>query len=404
LEEKELLAKGKNISLPALKGDPASHLAVLQYTGGTTGRPKGAMLSHANLSINVMQLRYWAPMLEDGRERILAILPFFHVFAMTTILNYGMAGGAEIILMPRFEIGEALRLIDQTRPTILPGVPTLFAAFVNHPGIAGHDLSSLKFCISGGAGLPHELRERFEKLTGGVLIEGYGLSETSPVLTANPVGGERRKGSIGLPLPATTISIRSLEAPDKEMPQGEKGEICAAGPQVMMGYWRRERANEESFAAGCFRTGDIGYVADDGFIYMADRLKDMINASGYKIWPRHIEDALYKMPQIEEAAVIGVKDEYRGEAPKAFIRLREGQSLSAKQVLDFLKGHLSKLELPAAIEFRHELPKTMIGKISRKKLREEEEAGTAGAAQEAQDEAPRQPPSPRPSPPMGERG
>ncbi len=351
--------------------DPVNDLAVLQYTGGTTGVPKGAMLTHANLTINVAQITDWVTNLKEGEERIIGILPFFHVFAMTTILNFGISHGAELLLVPKFEIDDTLKLIGKRKPTVMPGVPTLYTAMLNHPKIKSFDLSSLKACISGGAGLPVEIRNQFQDLTGCALIEGYGLSETSPMATANPIDGAVRDGSIGLPVPATSISIRSVEDPDKEMPLTESGEICIKGPQVMPGYWNQPEATAEVFVDDYFRTGDVGYMAEDGFIYIVDRLKDMIIASGFKIYPRQVEEAIYRFPAVEEVTVIGIPDEYRGEAPKAFIKLKEGQSASEEEILTFLKGEISKLELPAQIEFRDELPKTMIGKLSRKELREE---------------------------------
>lgn len=355
--------------------DPEEDIAVLQYTGGTTGTPKGAMLSHANLSINIEQIRHWATNIVDGEERIMAILPFFHVFAMTSVLNLAVATGAEMILMPKYELVDALKLIDKTHPTILPGVPTLYNAMINHPGLGKYDLSSLKFCISGGAALPIEVKRGFEALSGCTLVEGYGLSETSPVATCNPVDGPVREGSIGIPVPGTIISIRSLEDPKKELPLGEDGEICIAGPQVMKGYWEKPGETRDSFVGKFFRTGDVGHMDDEGFTYIVDRLKDMINCSGFKVYPRRIEEAIYEFPAVEEVTVVGIPDEYRGEAPKAFIKLREGHSASEDDILEFLKPKISKLEMPSEIEFRQELPKTMIGKLSKKELRAE--AGTA---------------------------
>jgi long-chain acyl-CoA synthetase len=351
--------------------EPAEDIALLQYTGGTTGVPKGAMLTHANLTTNVEQMLSWNSDIREGEERIIGILPFFHVFAMTAVLNLGLRIGASLILMPRFEIGQAVALIRQHRPTIMPGVPTLFNALLNHSGISRDDLSSLRICISGGAALPHELRRRFEAFTGCRLVEGYGLSETSPVATCNPFGGLVKKNSIGQPLPATIISIRSLEDPAREMPQGERGEICIRGPQVMPGYWNRPEETAEVFVDGFFRTGDVGYIDEDGFVFIVDRIKDMINASGFKVYPRRIEEAILEHEAVAEVTVIGIADDYRGEAPKAFVKLKDGASLTAEDLLGYLDPHLSKIEMPAAIEFRDELPKTMIGKPSKKELREE---------------------------------
>jgi len=356
---------------------PEKDIAVLQYTGGTTGTPKGAMLTHANLTINVDQVRLWATNISPGEERIMGILPFFHVFAMTTVLNLGVAMGAMLVMMPRFDLEEALKLITRTRATVLPGVPTMYNAMLNFPDLGRYDLSSLKFCISGGAALPIEVKREFEALTGCKLIEGYGLSETSPVATANPVDGPVREGSIGLPLPGTLLSIRAIDDPRKELPLGEDGEICIAGPQVMPGYWEKPEETKAAFTGKYFRTGDVGHMDDDGFTYIVDRLKDMINCSGFKVYPRRIEEAIYEFPAVEEVTVIGIPDDYRGEAPKAYIKLREGETASAEDILEFLKPKISKIEMPSEIEFRDVLPKTMIGKLSKKELRaEREQEGT----------------------------
>lgn len=346
-------------------------IAVLQYTGGTTGTPKGAMLTHANLSINTQQIIAWAPGLETGTERMMAILPFFHVFAMTAVMNFAVVKAAQMILMPRFDLDEAMKLIRRTRPTIMAGVPTLFNAMRNYPKLREGDLASLRFCISGGAPLALEIKRGFEKLSGSILVEGYGLSETSPVATCNPLHGPIKEGSIGLPLPGTRISIRSLEDPNIETPLGEKGEICIAGPQVMKGYWRRPEETAESFVGEYFRTGDIGYMDEDGFTFIVDRLKDIIICSGFNVYPRRIEEAIYEHPAVEEVSVIGIPDSYRGEAPKAFVKLREASQLDKQELLEFLESKLSKIEMPAEIEFRDELPKTLVGKLSKKELRRE---------------------------------
>ena len=345
-------------------------IAVLQYTGGTTGTPKGAMLTHANLSTNVGQVSAWQNRQGTENDRIVGILPLFHVFAMTTVMNFSINNGIEMILLPKFELIETLKLIGKLRPTLLPGVPTLFNAILRHPHIANFDLSSLQYCMSGGAALPLEVKRAFEALCSCTVVEGYGLSETSPVVTCNPVDN-RKEGSIGLPLPGTEISIRSLENPATEMKQGEPGEICIAGPQVMTGYWQKPQDTEGSFVGRFFRTGDVGYMDEDGFIFIVDRIKDMINASGFKVYPRRIEDALYEHGAVAEVIVVGIPDEYRGEAPKAFVRLKEGKEATAGELLHFLRDKLSKIELPAEIEFRDELPKTIVGKLSKKELRAE---------------------------------
>jgi long-chain acyl-CoA synthetase len=292
---------------------------------------------------------------------------------MTTVMNFCIAGGMEMILLPKFELIPTLKLISKLRPTMMPGVPTLFNAMLRHPHLANFDLSSLEYCISGGAALPLEVKRGFEAVSGCSLVEGYGLSETSPVATCNPPEAVR-EGSIGLPLPATEISIRSLDDPTVEMPCGEPGEICIAGPQVMTGYWNKPRDTEASFVGRFFRTGDVGTMHQDGYIFIVDRIKDMINASGFKVYPRRIEDALYEHHAVAEVTVIGIPDAYRGEAPKAFVKLKEGSKASAAELLQFLRGKLSKIELPAEIEFRDQLPKTMVGKLSKKELRADAKA------------------------------
>jgi long-chain acyl-CoA synthetase len=351
---------------------------VLQYTGGTTGTPKGAMLTHANVYVNVQQVSSASPDLVDGVERVFGVLPFFHVFALTVVMNLGIAHAAEIIIMPRFALDDALKLIDKTKPTIMPGVPTLFNAIMNHPQIGDFDLSSLKFCLSGGAALPIEVKQRFEAVTGCKVVEGYGLSESSPVVTCNPLEGPVKPGSIGMPLPGTVISLRDLGDPTKEVPVGEKGEICISGPQVMLGYYKRPQDTAEQMVDGFLRTGDVARMDEQGFFFIEDRIKDLIISSGFNVYPRRIEEAIYEHPSVAEVTVIGIKDKKRGEAPKAFVRLKPGMSVTVPELCEHLAARISKIEMPSAIEFRDELPKTMIGKLSKKELKAEEAAkGTA---------------------------
>jgi long-chain acyl-CoA synthetase len=353
--------------------DPENDIAVLQYTGGTTGTPKGAMLTHANLSVNARQSLAWAAELQGTHERMLAVLPFFHVFAMTTVLNAGIATASELYLMPRFVLDDALRLIETQKITVLAGVPTLFNALATHPEIAKHDLSSLRYCISGGAPLPVAVKASFEALTGCMLVEGYGLTEASPTVTCNPLAGPNKPGSVGLPLPATRISLRDLADPAREVEPGAKGEICVSGPQVMKGYWRRPEATIEQFTPdGWLKTGDVGVMDEDGFTFIVDRIKDLILSSGYNVYPRRIEEALYTHPAVEETTVIGIKDDRRGEAPKAFVKLKAGMVATEHELMAHLTGKLAKIELPVAIEFRSSLPKTIIGKLSKKELQAEE--------------------------------
>ncbi len=354
--------------------DPVNDVAVLQYTGGTTGTPKGAMLTHANVHVNCQQGAAWAPNLVPGQERTLAALPFFHVFAMTAVMNFALAQGAEIVIMPRFVLDDAMALITKAKPTVMPGVPTMFIAMLNHPKLTSFDLSSLKFCLSGGAPLPVEVKEKFERLTGCKVVEGYGLSEASPSVTCNPIDGPVKEGSIGQPLPGTIVSLRDLADPTKEVVLGEKGEICIKGPQVMKGYWKRPEETANQMVGEYLRTGDVGIMDEEGFIFIVDRIKDLIICSGYNVYPRRIEEAIYEHPAVEEVTVIGIKDEYRGEAPKAFIKLRAGMSATADDIKKHLEPKISKIEMPAEIEFRDALPKTMIGKLSKKELKAEEAA------------------------------
>jgi long-chain acyl-CoA synthetase len=290
---------------------------------------------------------------------------------MTTVMNFGIGQGMEMILLPRLDLIQTLKLIHKLKPKMMPGVPTLFNAMMQHPRIKEFDLTSLEFCVSGGAGLPIEVKRGFESMSGCTLTEGYGLSETSPVASCNPHDRPPRAGSIGLPLPGTEFSIRSLEDPAVEVERGEAGEICIAGPQVMAGYWNKPEETENVFVGRYFRTGDVGYMDEEGFIFIVDRIKDMINCSGFKVYPRRIEDVLYEHPAVEEATVIGIPDAYRGEAPKAFIKLKEGVRASKAELIEFLRPRLSKIELPAEIEFRDSLPKTLVGKHSKKELRAE---------------------------------
>jgi long-chain acyl-CoA synthetase len=351
--------------------DPHQAIALLQYTGGTTGVPKGAMLTHANLYSNVEQCARWFAHVGDDKKRTLGVLPLFHVFAMTVVMNWALHEGAEMILLPRFQVGELLKTIARKKPSTMPGVPTLFNAILNAPDLAKYDLRSLHYCVSGGASLPNELRLAFEKLTGARLLEGYGLSETSPVVCCNPADGEARAGSIGLPYPATSIRILSLDPPRQVLGVGETGEICVSGPQVMAGYWRRPDETAKAMIEGYFATGDVGHMDKDGYVFVTDRLKDMINASGFKIYPRNIEEAILLHPAVLECAVVGIADAYRGQTVKAFVALKADATLSAEELTAFLADKLSPIEMPKLIEFRPSLPKTTVGKISKKQLLEE---------------------------------
>ena len=353
--------------------DPHRDVAVLQYTGGTSGTPKGAMLSHANLYANTIQGVRWFKDTRMGQERMLAALPFFHVFAMTTVLLFSVHAGAEIVMLPRFELKNAVRTIARRRPSFMPGVPTMFNAIAGFKGRA--DLTSIRFCISGGAPLPAEVKARFEARTGCVVVEGYGLTETSPSAVCNPPGGLNRPGSIGVPMPGTTVELRDPDNPMRRVPQGERGELCIKGPQVMLGYWQRPGDTAASTTPdGFFRTGDIAVMDADGYFSIVDRIKDLILAGGYNVYPRVVEDAVYQHPAVAECTVIGVPDRYRGETVKAFVVLKPGATLTAPALLAFLQGHISPIEMPKQVEFRDSLPRTLIGKLSKQELVAEERA------------------------------
>jgi long-chain acyl-CoA synthetase len=293
---------------------------------------------------------------------------------MTVVMTVGIELAAKIVLIPRFQLLEALKLINSEKPTMMPVVPTILTAMLNFADIKSYDLSSLKFCLSGGAPLPLETKLKFEAMAAGStkVVEGYGLSETSPVLTANPLDGTPVSGSIGLPLPGTLISLRSLDDPTIEVARGERGELCAKGPQVMKGYWNRPEETAKQFVGDFLRTGDVAIMDERGYFSIVDRIKDLIICSGFNVYPRRIEEAIYAHPAVEEVTVIGVPDAYRGEAPKAFVKLKAGKSATATEILDFLKPKISKIEMPASIEFRDSLPKTLIGKLSKKELVAEE--------------------------------
>lgn len=362
----------------AVEIDPLKDIALLQYTGGTTGAPKGAMLTHANIVANTQQVRLWLGEIDPNGEKFLCVIPFFHVFAMTAAMNLGLSTGSELILLPRFDLKDVLKTIDGKHPTMFPAVPTIFAAINASKDIERYDLSSPRFCISGGAPLPAAIKASFEKLTGCVVVEGYGLTEASPVVACNPPDAENKPDSIGLPLPWTEIEIHDLDHPGRIVKLGEKGQLVVKGPQVMAGYWNNDQETAAVMHDGWLTTGDVGRVDEDGYIFLTDRLKDVIICSGFKVYPRLIEDALYKHPDVDEVTVIGIPDDYRGEKPKAFVKLKNGAEASEAELLEFIEQHLNPIERPAEIEFRDELPKTMIGKLSKKELVAEYQASEEG--------------------------
>lgn len=361
-------------------------MAVLQYTGGTTGLPKGAMLTHANLTAACEQ--YWITthgnprVVEEASERLLAVLPLFHIYALTVDMLLGLRIGAEIILHARFDLEAVIKDLAAKRITVFPGVPTMYTAVISHPDVDKFDLTSLKFCGSGGAPLPAEVLTKFQAKTGCKLVEGWGMTETSPSGTFTPVHGMQKAGSCGMPMPGITLKFLSVEDPAKYVPYGERGEICIKGANVMKGYWQNPQATAESTTAdGFFRTGDVGYMDEDGFVFIVDRIKDMLLCGGFNVYPRNIEEAIYEHPSVAAVCVIGIPDAYRGESPKAFIQLKPGAaSFTLEELQAFLKDRLGKHEMVQTMEIRAELPKTPVGKLSKKELREEEEAKRAAAA------------------------
>ncbi|MHA6722209.1 AMP-binding protein [Sphingomonas sp. RS2018] len=352
--------------------DPTRDLALIQYTGGTTGTPKGAMLTHQNLSANARQVAALNPH-PDRPDSVLGALPFFHVFANTCVLNRTVAAGGEIVMLPRFEAGQVLAAIARARPRAMPGVPTMYQALLDHPRCARTDFSSLDFCISGGAPLSAELKAKFEGMTGATVIEGYGLSESSGVVSCNPYEGEQRTGTIGQPIAATRVALVDKEDPSRFVSPDTPGEIVLAGPQIMAGYWQRPDADAEVFVtddAGTrwLRTGDVGTIDADGFIRIVDRLKDMIAVGGFKVFPSQIEAILHHHPAIKEALVIGLPDHYRGEVPRAYVTLIDGATETGEALAAWVNPQLGKHERVDQVVVRLNLPKTMIGKLSRKDL------------------------------------
>jgi len=373
---RDLLASSPDRA-PEAEVDAAGDLALLQYTGGTTGVSKGVMLSHRNLGANVEQARAWFPDADPGREVMLAVLPFFHVYGLTVCLLLGVRLGAALVLLPRFELDAVLGAIDHFRPTLFPGVPTMYVAVNNEVAKGGHDLASIKACLSGAAPLPMEVAERFERFSGGRLVEGYGLSECSPIALANPIYGKRKAGTIGMPLPDTLARVTDPSDPAKTMPAGEPGELAIKGPQVMLGYWNRPEESAEVLRDAWLLTGDMAVMDDEGYFAIVDRKKDLIIAGGYNIYPREVEEVLFAHPKVQDAAVAGVPDPYRGETVKAYIVPRDGAEITVEEIRDFAKERLAAYKVPRAVEFRSELPKTMIGKVLRRALVEEERAKAA---------------------------
>ncbi len=365
----DLMKKGD--TPPTVKVIP-DDVALLQYTGGTTGVSKGVMLTHKNLVTNAIQCKAWFPDVEVGKECLLAVLPFFHSFGLTVSMNFPVYVASSMILVPKVDIKEVLSLIQKYKPTLFPGVPTMYVAVNNHPDVAKYDLSSIKYCISGAAPLPVEVLQKFEKLTGGKLREGYGLTESSPVTHSNPLEGLVKPGSIGIPFPDTECKITDSETGKKELKLNEIGELCVKGPQIMKGYWNMPDETAIALRDGWLYTGDMAKADEDGYFFIVDRKKDMIIAGGFNIYPREIEEILYEYPKVKEAVVAGIPDPYRGETVKAYIILKDGETATEQEIIEFCKKNLAKYKVPTAVEFRKELPKTLVGKILRRALIEEE--------------------------------
>jgi long-chain acyl-CoA synthetase len=351
---------------PAAPGE----LAVLQYTGGTTGVAKGAMLSHRNLLSNALQCWAWNELPVGSHHTSLCVAPFFHVYGLTAAMNLTIYGGSTMVLLPRFTVKDTLKAIKRSRPDLFPGVPTMYLALAREVEKTGQDLSSIQVCISGSAPLPKEVQTRFEAVSGARVVEGYGLTEASPVTHCNPVFGERRIGTIGLPLPATESAIFDIEKGQFVAP-GASGEIVVRGPQVMQGYWQRPDETAKVMHDGWLRTGDVGVMDDDGYFSIIDRVKDIIIASGYKVFPRDVEEVLFEHPAVYEASVIGVPDPYRGETVRAYIVLKPDQHVTAEELTEFCQRHLAAYKVPKQFVFRDELPKSLIGKVIRRTLRDQ---------------------------------
>jgi long-chain acyl-CoA synthetase len=369
---------------PVATVNPREDAAALIYTGGTTGVSKGAVLSHRNITANALQAKAWFPTILDGEDAVLGVLPFFHSFGMVA-QNLAIVKGLKLIPIPNpRDMHMVLESIAKEKASLFAGVPRMYIALNEHPKTPGYDLKSLKVCVSGGAPLPSAVVEEFARITGGAsLLEGYGLTETSPLATANPFNGERRVGSIGLPAPDTDIRLMSLDDPDREVPQGEPGELCIKGPQVMLGYWRRPEETALAIRNEWFHSGDVAVMDPDGYFRIVDRIKDMMIVSGFNVYPTEVEEVLYKHPAVSKCAVVGVPDTRTGERVKAFVVLKEGASLTSEALMAWCKDPeqgLTGYRAPHEVEFRDALPETMIGKVLRRVLQEEERTKAAAAA------------------------
>ncbi|MBI3521602.1 MAG: long-chain fatty acid--CoA ligase [Chloroflexi bacterium] len=367
-----LVYDGEPVSAPVSPSD----LAVLQYTGGTTGVPKGAMLSHRALVANTLQCRAWFTNLRDGRDNLMAVMPLFHVYGLTVAMDLAIQAAAGLILEPQYELKQVLEDIQKWKPKIFPGAPRIYNAINLSPLSAKYDLRSIEACISGSAPLLRETARRFRELTGGHLVEGYGLTEAAPVTHCNPIFGEGRQkeGSIGIPFPDVDSKIMDLETGQREVPVGEIGELVLRGPQLMDGYYERPDETAQAIRGGWLYTGDIARVDEDGYVFIVDRKKELIIVSGFNVYPREVEEALARHPAVAEGAAIGIPHPLKGEEVKAYVVLKPGMSASADELITFLRGEVAPFKVPKEIEFREALPKTLIGKVLRRQLAEEDRA------------------------------
>jgi long-chain acyl-CoA synthetase len=381
---KDLMA-GSYPAVEPVEVNAKEDLAGLIYTGGTTGLSKGAMLSHYNLVSNVIQGRAWFPDLKDGEEAVMCVLPFFHSFGMTVAMNVGLHMGAKLVLELQFDLKATLSSIQREKVTMFPGVPRIYIAINEGKETPNYDIKSILACFSGAAPLPLAVQEKFEKLTGGKIVEGYGLTETSPIATSQPIEGKRKAGSIGVPVPDTDFRIVDLDDWTKEMPQGEEGELIINGPQVMQGYFNRPDETDQVIKTDAegrrwLLTGDIGKMDEEGYFFIVDRKKDMIIVSGFNVYPTDIEQVLYRHPKIQKVAVVGIPDDTTGEAVKAYIVPKEGESPTKEEIIAFTKDPkqgLTGYRAPKHIEFRDSLPETMVGKVLRRVLIDEEKKKAA---------------------------
>jgi long-chain acyl-CoA synthetase len=349
-------------------------VAMYQYTGGTTGVSKGVILTHGNISCQIQQIETWFPEFDKGAEIMLGALPFFHVFGMSVSMNLAIRLAWANVLVPKPQAEPLLEAISKFKVTFAPLVPTMYIGILDHPDLEHTDLTSIKGCFSGSAPLPVEVINKFEKKTGSIIVEGFGLTESSPVTHVNPFRGRRKVGSIGVPLPSTECRIVDLEDPAKEIPAGEPGELLIRGPQIMKGYLNKPEETAKTLTKeGFLCTGDVAKMDEDGYFYIVDRIKDMIISGGYNVYPRDIDEVLYEHPKIVEACAVGIPHPKRGESIKAFVVLKQGQTLTEKEVIDYCAERLARYKLPVAVEFREELPKSNVGKILRKDLRKQQE-------------------------------